>query len=81
MHTRFVVLEVHRSTKDDTRGLTFRVQARNINLRRILFEMEFDMIPSFVHRGEVVEPHFVWLSSVPETEDALRRCRNLGKGG
>ena len=80
MHTRFMVLEVHVSTEDDGGSLTLGVQAWDVIIFLKLFEMEFDMIPSFVHCGEVVESDFAWLSCIPEAEDALRRCRSLGKG-
>ena len=49
VHTSFMVLEVHVSTEDDSGGLTFGVQAWDVIVFLKLFEMEFDMIPSFVH--------------------------------
>ena len=50
MHTRFMVLEAHVSTENDRGSLTFGVKAWDVIIFLKLFEMEFDMIPSFVHR-------------------------------
>jgi hypothetical protein len=75
-----MVLEVHVSTKQDGGSLTFRIRAWDAIPVFKLFEMKFDMIPSFVHRGEVVESDFVWLKGIPEAENTLRPCRSLGKG-
>jgi hypothetical protein len=42
--------------------------------------MKFDMILSFIHRGEVVESDFIWLKGILEAENTLRPYRSLGKG-
>lgn len=59
MHTRFMVLKVHVSTKQDGESLTFRIRAWDAIPILELFKMKFDMIPGFVHREEVIKSDFV----------------------
>ncbi len=49
VHTGFMVLEVHMPMKDDGGSLTLGVRAWDVIIFLKLFEMEFNMIPSFIH--------------------------------
>lgn len=63
--------------EDDSGSLTFGIRAEDNFIILKSIKMEFNMIPSFVHREEVIESNLAWLSSIPEAEDALSYCRSL----
>jgi hypothetical protein len=74
-----MALEMHTAAKDDRRISTLGVRAWKVIIFFKLFQMEFDMIPSFVYRGEVGKSDFVWLFCIPEAEDTLHSRAGLGK--
>lgn len=71
MYTCCVALEKYVPNMNDGSLLTIRIWAKYAIMLFELFEVQFNMIPGFVHCREMVESDFAWLSQIPKAKDTL----------